>query len=141
MKKKAVIVSGYFNPIHKGHIEYINLSKKLGDYLIVIVNNDFQRKLKGSNEFMNEDERQIILNNIKAVDKVYLSIDKDKTVIETLKLINDDLGDKYNLFFSNGGDQNNNSIAEKEICKNLKIELVDNMGKKIQSSSWLLNKN
>ena len=90
---------------------------------------------------MNEDERQIILNNIKAVDKVYLSIDKDKTVIETLKLINDDLGDKYNLFFSNGGDQNNNSIAEKEICKNLKIELVDNMGKKIQSSSWLLNKN
>ena len=99
MKKKAVIVSGYFNPIHKGHIEYINLSKKLGDYLIVIVNNDFQRKLKGSNEFMNEDERQIILNNIKAVDKVYLSIDKDKTVIETLKLINDDLGDKYNLFF------------------------------------------
>tara|TARA_B100001057_G_C22621521_1_gene860742 strand:+ start:486 stop:911 length:426 start_codon:yes stop_codon:yes gene_type:complete len=141
MKKKAVIVSGYFNPLHKGHIEYINLSKKLGDFLIVIVNNDFQRKLKGSNEFMNEDERQIILNNIKAVDKVYLSIDKDKTVIETLKLINDDLGDKYNLFFSNGGDQNNNSIAEKEICKNLKIELVDNMGKKIQSSSWILNKN
>jgi len=140
MKKKAVIVSGYFNPIHKGHIEYINLSKKLGDYLIVIVNNDFQRKLKGSNEFMNEDERQIILNNIKAVDKVYLSIDRDKTVIETLKLINDDLGDKYNLFFSNGGDQNNNSIAEKEICENLKIELVDNMGKKIQSSSWILNK-
>ena len=45
------------------------------------------------------------------------------------------------FFFSNGGDQNNNSIAEKEICKNLKIELVDNMGKKIQSSSWLLNKN
>ena len=100
MKKNAVIVSGYFNPIHKGHIEYINLSKKDADYLIVIVNNDFQRKLKGSKEFMNENERQIILNNIKAVDKVYLSIDKDKSVRETLKLISHEMGAKYNLFFA-----------------------------------------
>ena len=140
MKKNAVIVSGYFNPIHKGHIEYINLSKKDADYLIVIVNNDFQRKLKGSKEFMNENERQIILNNIKAVDKVYLSIDKDKSVRETLKLISHEIGAKYNLFFANGGDQNNDSIAEKDICNKLKIKLIDNMGDKIQSSSWLLNK-
>ena len=82
MKKKAVIVSGYFNPIHKGHIEYINLSKKDADFLIVIVNNDFQRKLKGSKEFMDENERQIILKNIKAVDRVYLSIDKDSYVVK-----------------------------------------------------------
>tara|TARA_B100001939_G_scaffold321089_1_gene310468 strand:+ start:1212 stop:1640 length:429 start_codon:yes stop_codon:yes gene_type:complete len=141
MKKNAVIVSGYFNPIHKGHIEYINLSKKDADYLIVIVNNDFQRKLKGSKEFMNENERQIILNNIKAVDKVYLSIDKDKSVRETLKLISHEIGAKYNLFFANGGDQNNDSIAEKDICNKLKIKLIDNMGDKIQSSSWILKNN
>ena len=141
MKKNAVIVSGYFNPIHKGHIEYINLSKKDADYLIVIVNNDFQRKLKGSKEFMNENERQIILNNIKAVDKVYLSIDKDKSVRETLKLISHEMGAKYNLFFANGGDQNNDSIAEKDICNKLKIKLIDNMGDKIQSSSWILKNN
>lgn len=141
MRKNAIIVSGYFNPIHKGHIEYINLSKKLGDYLIVIVNNDHQRELKGSKEFMDENERQIILNNIKDVDKVYLSIDKDKTVIKTLKLISHDLGDKYNLFFANGGDQNNDTIAEKQICEKLQIKLIDNLGDKIQSSSWILKKN
>lgn len=141
MKKKAVIVSGYFNPIHKGHIEYINLSKKDADFLIVIVNNDFQRKLKGSKEFMDENERQIILKNIKAVDRVYLSIDKDKSVRETLKLINHEIGAKYNLFFANGGDQNNDSIAEKDICDKLKIKLIDNMGDKIQSSSWILKNN
>ena len=140
MKKNAVIVSGYFNPIHKGHIEYINLSKKLGDHLIVIVNNDFQRKLKGSKEFFDEEERQIILNNIKGVDKVYLSVDKDRTVIETLKLINEDIGDKYNLFFANGGDQNNDTIAERQICEKLQIKLIDNLGDKIQSSSWILKK-
>lgn len=140
MKKDAVIVSGYFNPIHKGHIEYINLSKKLGDHLIVIVNNDFQRKLKGSKEFFDEEERQIILNNIKGVDKVYLSVDKDRTVIETLKLINEDIGDKYNLFFANGGDQNNDTIAERQICEKLQIKLIDNLGDKIQSSSWILKK-
>ena len=140
MKKNAVIVSGYFNPIHKGHIEYINLSKKLGDYLIVIVNNDFQRKLKGSKQFFDEEERQIILNNIKGVDKVYLSVDKDRSVIKTLILINEDIGDKYNLFFANGGDQNNDTIAEKQICEKLQIKLIDNLGDKIQSSSWILKK-
>ena len=138
MKKNAVIVSGYFNPIHKGHIEYINLSKKNADFLIAIVNNDFQRKLKGSKEFMDENERQLILNNIKGVDKVYLSIDKDKSVKETLKLIYHEIGAKYNLFFANGGDQNNHSIAEKDICSKLNIKLIDNLGDKIQSSSWIL---
>lgn len=62
MKKKAIIVSGYFNPIHKGHIEYFNNAKANGDYLIVIVNSDYQRALKGSKEFQNEDERVFIIS-------------------------------------------------------------------------------
>jgi len=103
MRKNAIIVSGYFNPIHKGHIEYLNLAKKKGNKLIVIVNNDYQRKLKGSKQFMNEDERALIIENIKCVDKVYISIDQDATVIQTLN-----------------------------------ISLIDNLGNKIQSSSWLL---
>ena len=138
MKKIAIIVSGYFNPIHRGHLEYLNLSKKKGDILIVIVNNDHQRKIKGSKEFMKEDERVLIIENIKCVDKVYLSIDKDRTVIETIKLIHLDMANDYNLFFANGGDQNNSTIAEKDICNTLKIGLLDNLGNKIQSSSWLL---
>tara|TARA_Y100000385_G_scaffold240181_1_gene255909 strand:+ start:276 stop:695 length:420 start_codon:yes stop_codon:yes gene_type:complete len=138
MKKIAIIVSGYFNPIHRGHLEYLNLSKKKGDILIVIVNNDHQRKIKGSKQFMKEDERVLIIENIKCVDKVYLSIDKDRTVIETIKLIHLEMTNDYNLFFANGGDQNNSTIAEKDICNTLKIGLLDNLGNKIQSSSWLL---
>ena len=75
MKKlKAIIISGYFNPIHKGHLDYINNAKSLADELFVIVNNDLQRELKGSKEFQDENERVIIVSNIKAVDKVILSI-------------------------------------------------------------------
>ena len=69
MKKKAIIVSGYFNPIHKGHLEYINNAKLVADELIVIVNNDQQRALKNSKEFQLEDERMLIVSNLKAVNK------------------------------------------------------------------------
>jgi cytidyltransferase-like protein len=140
MKSKAVIVSGYFNPIHKGHIEYFNNSKELGDELIVIVNNDNQRALKGSKEFQNEAERVFIVSNIKSVNQVFVSVDQDRTVCKTIELIHENLGDKYELFFANGGDQNNESIPEVPVCKKLGIGLIDGLGEKIQSSSWLLNK-
>lgn len=136
--KKAIIVSGYFNPLHKGHIEYFNLAKKAGDELFVIVNNDHQRALKGSKEFQMEDERVFIVSNIKSVDKVFLSIDKDRTVCETIRHIHSQLGDSYHLAFANGGDQNNQSIPEVPVCQELGIELIDGLGDKIQSSSWLL---
>ena len=140
MKKKAIIVSGYFNPIHKGHLEYFNNAKALADELFVIVNSDFQRELKGSKEFQNEDERLFIVQNIKAVDKAIISVDKDRTVCESIHTIFKTYGDKYELGFANGGDQDNNSIPEAPICKELKIQLIDGLGDKIQSSSWLLNK-
>lgn len=142
MKKKAIIVSGYFNPIHKGHIEYFNNAKANGDKLIVIVNNDHQRVLKGSKEFQKEDERVFIVSNIKSVDKVFLSIDQDRTVCATIKFLYDQLSSEYEISFANGGDQNNNSIPEVPICRDLGIELIEGLGDKIQSSSWLLtNKN
>jgi cytidyltransferase-like protein len=140
VKKKAIIVSGYFNPIHKGHIEYFNAAKKLGDALFVIVNNDDQRALKGSKEFQIEEERLFIVENIKATDKVFLSIDTDRTVFETIRYIHKSESQQYDLAFANGGDQNNTSIPEAPICEELDIELLDGLGEKIQSSSWLLNK-
>ena len=140
MKKKAIIVSGYFNPLHKGHIEYFSMARSLADELIVIVNNDKQRLLKASKEFMLEDERCLIVSNLKVVDKVYLSIDLDKTVVKTIEMIYTEISDSYNLMFGNGGDQNNLSIPEAGICKKLNIKMIDNLGNKIQSSSWILNK-
>ena len=140
MKPKAVIVSGYFNPIHKGHIEYFQNAKANGDKLFVIVNSDYQRALKGSKEFQKEDERVFIVSNIKSVDKVFLSIDKDRTVCETIRFIHQQLFADLELAFANGGDQNNDSIPEVPVCQELGIELIDGLGDKIQSSSWLLGK-
>lgn len=137
-KKRAIIVSGYFNPIHKGHLEFFKKAKALGDILFVIVNNDFQRSLKGSKEFQNEDERMIIVSSIKFVDKTFLSIDLDKTVCKSLEKISIDFNHKYELIFANGGDQTNDNIPEKSICNNFNIKLVDGLGDKIQSSSWLI---
>lgn len=140
MKRKAIIVSGYFNPLHKGHLEYFNKSKALADELFVIVNNDHQRALKGSKEFQDEEERMLIVSNIKAVDKVILSIDRDRTVCRTIRLIYSKYRNDYELGFANGGDQNNTTSPEKTICTELDIQLFDGLGEKIQSSSWLLTK-
>ena len=140
MKKKSIIVSGYFNPIHKGHLEYFNTAKALTDELFVIVNNDYQRALKGSIEFQLEEERMIIVSNIKAVDKAILSVDTDRTVCKTIAAIAKEYGESYSLAFANGGDQNNETIPEKSICETMGIELLDGLGDKIQSSSWLLKK-
>ena len=141
MRKKATIVSGYFNPIHKGHIEYFLNAKENGDVLFVIVNNDLQRGLKGSKEFQDEKERIIIVSNMRVVDKTFLAIDKDRTVCATLEKIHELHSSEYELSFANGGDQNNDTIPEKPVCEKLGIKLIDGLGDKIQSSSWLLNNN
>jgi D-beta-D-heptose 7-phosphate kinase/D-beta-D-heptose 1-phosphate adenosyltransferase len=138
-KEKAVIVSGYFNPLHKGHLDLFKKAKSLGDKLWVIVNSDFQRELKGSTSFMDENERLIIIQSIKYVDYALISNDRDKTQCYTLQQFHDMFSDKYDLAFANGGDQNNDTISEREVCEKLGIELLDGLGDKIQSSSWLLN--
>ena len=138
MRKKAIIVSGYFNPLHKGHLEYFNNAKALCDELFVIVNNDYQRELKGSKPFQDEEERMLIVSNIKAVDKAILSIDQDRTVRQTIAKIAMHYSDTHELAFANGGDQNNETIPETLICKELEVALIDGLGDKIQSSSWLL---
>ena len=137
-KNKAIIVTGYFNPLHKGHLELFEKAKINGDELWVIVNSDYQRKLKGSKEFMEEDERLTIIKAIRIVNKALVSIDKDKTQRETLSYLAKKYISKYDLFFANGGDQNNKSIPELGVCKDIGIGLIEGLGNKIQSSSWLL---
>lgn len=137
--KKAVIVSGYFNPLHKGHLELFEKAKEVGDILIVIVNNDKQRELKGSQFFQDQEERIRIIRALSIVDIAWLSVDEDSTQNATLKLMVDKFYGSMKLAFANGGDQNNDTIPEAEICKMFNIELIDGLGDKIQSSSWLLD--
>lgn len=128
-------VSGYFDPIHIGHIEYFKMSKKVADKLMVIVNNDEQAVLKKGKPFMPVDERIKIIEELKCVDYVVKSVDLDRTVCKTLATVS-----PRPTYFCNGGDQNNNSIPEAEICNELGIILRDGFGDKIQSSSWLVKK-
>ena len=130
MSKKTVAVSGYFDPIHVGHIEYLELAKKIGDYLIVIVNNDFQASLKKGKSFMNENDRVEIVSALKCVDEVFLSIDKDSSVCKSLEHLKPDI-------FANGGDRKLDEIPETSVMKKYNIKMVDGLGKKIRSSSDL----
>lgn len=133
MKKidnKIVCVSGYFDPLHMGHIEYFKLAKELGDELVVILNNDFQNQLKNRTSFMPEYERKVIIESIRYVDRAVISIDNDRTVCKTLEYVKPHI-------FANGGDRHNYEIPESSICKKLNIEIIDGLGKKIQSSSIL----
>lgn len=140
-KLKLGVVSGYFDPLHSGHLNYINNAKKLCDMLFVIVNSDYQAKLKKKKSFLDEDTRVDIISNLRAVDFTLKSIDKDRSVIKTLKLIHATFKNIFNIVFANGGDVDINNLLEKNICKELNIEMIFNVGgKKIQSSSEIIKR-
>jgi cytidyltransferase-like protein len=139
--EKIVITSGYFNPLHVGHVNLIREAKKLGDFLVVIVNNDEQVKIKGSKEFIPEKERVEIIQALRDVDRVFLSIDTDSTVAKSLEYLAKEY--RGELMFAKGGDRNIDNIPESErlVCKEFNISIMGGVGgSKIQSSSWLLHK-
>lgn len=133
--KKPVVVcaSGYFDPVHIGHIEYLKKARALGDVLVVIVNNDEQARQKKGFSFMSQEERCAVVKSLACVDTVMLSVDSDRTVCESLALVDPDI-------FAKGGDTSvsTGNIPEKRICDSQDIKLVDGLGDKIQSSRWLL---
>lgn len=134
-----VTVSGGFDPLHIGHIRLIQDAKKLGNKLIVILNNDNWLKKKKSHIFMHENERKEIIESIKEVDKVILTSHdfnpKDMSVSRELMKIKPDI-------FANGGDKTPTNIPEASVCKKIGCEMIFNVGQggKVQSSSWLLAK-
>ena len=132
--KIRVAVSGYFDPIHVGHLEYLRMAKELGDSLVVIVNNNYQCKLKKGKHFMDENDRVEIVKALRFVDEVFLSVDKDRTFCKSLEEIKPDI-------FANGGDRATSEVPETPVCKKFNIKMVDGLGDKIRSSSSLTGLN
>ncbi len=138
-KKKIVMVSGGFDPLHIGHIRYMQDAKKLGDHLVVVVNNDNWIRVKKGKEFMSHKERKEIIESIVYVDEVIVSSHrkdtKDPSVCSEIKKIKPDI-------FANGGDRFADDIPEFKLCNKLGIKMVFNVGKggKIESSSELVRK-
>lgn len=131
-KPIVVAVSGFFNPLHVGHLEMIEMAKKLGDKLVVIVNNDRQVKLKGRVMFMSETDRVKIIAALRDVDEVFLSVDRDLTVCKSLAQVKPQI-------FANGGDRFNlKNVPEFPVCEALGIKMVDGLGQKIRASSEMI---
>jgi len=128
----VVVASGYFDPLHYGHIEYLQKSKDLGDTLIVIINNDKQASLTKGGSLMPVRERLKLVRSLGCVDACIQSLDEDRSVCKTLELLHPDI-------FANGGTQFNDLIPEAELCSELGIRLVDRLGNQIEASSKRMN--
>ena len=128
IEKTLVIVSGYFSPLHCGHLDYLEAGASLGDRLIVIVNNDLQQKKKKGKVILPQQDRLRIVKALSIVDEAYVAIDDDSSVkktIESIALKNQ----QFNLIFANGGDRNQPSdIPEVDVCREHKIQLIFGAG-------------
>lgn len=138
-KQKIVAVSGGFDPLHIGHIRLFQEAKKLGDKLVVILNNDNWLMAKKGYFFMPQEERKEILESLSCVDEVVLTSHSlnpaDMSVCQELLKLRPHI-------FANGGDRNKKNIPEVATCEAINCQMVFNvgMGGKIQSSSWLLER-
>lgn len=146
MSKTIVINSGYFNPIHPGHIECMELSRQLGDELWVIVNNDKQAEMKrGVPTFQDQDFRMSIVKAIKHVDQAFICIDKDGSVCLSLtqlaQMARKLHGENVKIIFAKGGDRNINEVPESKVCIDNNIVMIDGLGAKTHNSSDFIKKN
>ena len=141
MKTKNIVVavSGGVDPIHIGHVRMIREAKKLGDKLVVIMNNDNWLKHKKGYAFMSENERKEILEAIKGVDEVFVTEHTENTsdisICDALRKVRPDI-------FAKGGDRHIGNIPEVAVCEEIGCKIVSDIGDggKVQSSSWLLKK-
>ena len=146
-KKTVVVVSGGFDPIHIGHVRLFEAARKLGDELVVILNNDNWLKKKKGKIFMPQRERKELIEALRPVNRVVLTSHarhpKDMSVCKELQRLKPDI-------FANGGDRNQRNAAEhssslnpeQELCARLGIQMKFGIGRggKVQSSSWLLGR-
>lgn len=132
---KIIIESGYFNPLHGGHLDMIEAGRKMGDKLIVVVNNDTQQLLKKGKIILDENNRLRLIQSLRDVDEAILSIDEDGTIVKTLEMIaKQHPGNE--LVFANGGDRDSiKEIPESDVARQYNIELVFDAGGNVKTDS------
>ena len=132
---KVVIVSGFFNPLHGGHLDMIEAAAQMGDKLIVIVNNDVQQVMKKDKIILPEENRARLMRALRDVDEVMIAVDQDPTVIKSLEEIAQTYPDDE-LVFANGGDRDSEKvIPETEVCQKYNIAMVMGVGGTIKADS------
>lgn len=133
------ITSGYFDPMHRGHLELFELSRRQGDALWVIVNNDAQAALKKGRAFLDQDTRLAVTSALRVVDRAVLAIDADGSVCATLdQLLAEVKSLGHDAVFCKGGDRHAGNIPEMEVLRKHGVRLVDGLGAKIDSSSRII---
>jgi cytidyltransferase-like protein len=128
---KRVIVSGYFNPLHGGHLDMIEAASELGDHMIVIINNDQQQLIKKRKIILNQENRARLMSALKHVHEVIISIDVDRGQSQTLRKIRD-MYPHDELIFANGGDRDPSKHAlpenETQSCIDCNIKTIFGVG-------------
>ena len=138
-RKSIIVLSGGFDPVHKGHLRMFRSASNLGHQVIVGLNSDEWLTRKKGKPFMEWDERAEILESCKWINQVLPMEDSDDTACDIIKQVSDKY-EGYNIYFANGGDRGKGNVPEMPICKDLKVVMLWGIGGgKIQSSSWLIN--
>jgi len=139
MTEKYIAVSGGFDPVHKGHLLMIEEAAKLGK-VVILLNSDAWLTRKKGKPFLDEEQREYIMQSIKGVEDVLIMDDSDGTALEGLKQFKYIYGDNNDLYFANGGDRTNENVPELDYCMVNDINLLWNIGgEKSASSSHLLS--
>jgi cytidyltransferase-like protein len=141
---RAAIVSGYFNPLHIGHLQMMEAARELGEgHLVVIVNSDEQQRMKKGRVIFTEDDRLRIIRALRVVDDAFVAVDTDGSVTESLRAVRTAYPDTR-LVFCNGGDRRDPDAmptSESAVCAELGIEMAFGVGgeDKADSSSRVLH--
>jgi len=127
-KTKGVIVSGYFSPLHIGHLDMIDAAEAAGDFVVVIVNNNEQQIMKKGKVILDEKDRLRIVKALRAVDDCIIAVDEDRSVSASIRVIAEKYSD-YDLVFANGGDRSSGAVVpETGVCEEFGVEMVFDMG-------------
>ena len=144
---KVMLVSGGFDPVHKGHLEMIEKAQEMAEEVWVILNNDFWLRQKKGKSFMKADEREYIMSRIKGVTRTFVCNPRsanDKTVCDgiysAVNTYRREFDGELSMAFGNGGDRWKGNIPEEDYCDSMGVDMVWGLGDKVQSSSWLIEK-